>query len=207
MTQIHLYAPYAIHSEDAAAAIELGIPPDALLPEEMELYSSLVETGEQTASSLASYLCARNFLIRFWHSNCKQNPLSKANLSQIHGLVDRRLTQNLDTALLEKAFEFLDRYRFINYGIIKNPEGRMLTHGPSTVVVIGGGIAGLTAARELYNIFLGQQIPIPRIIVLEARQRIGGRIFTFPLHSRWNDSDIWSSVDLGPDAIPSIRSR
>jgi lysine-specific histone demethylase 1 len=75
------------------------------------------------------------------------------------------------------------------------------------VLIVGGGIAGLTTARELHNIFLNQpRYAAPRILVLESRQRIGGRIFTFPLHCRWNDSKIHSYFDLGPwvvsDCLP-----
>ena len=55
------------------------------------------------------------------------------------------------------------------------------------VIVIGGGIAGLTAARELQTKFNNN------VIVLEARNRIGGRI-----HS---DSSTFGStnttIDLG----------
>ncbi|MBL8155136.1 MAG: FAD-dependent oxidoreductase [Anaerolineae bacterium] len=40
-----------------------------------------------------------------------------------------------------------------------------------TTVVIGAGFAGLTAARDVYN--AGEQV-----VVLEARDRIGGRVHT-----------------------------
>jgi hypothetical protein len=62
--------------------------------------------------------------------------------------------------------------------------------------VIGGGIAGLTAAREIANIFNGQPLSL-RIVVLEARKRIGGRIFTFPLHCTNDPDGLSSAVDLG----------
>ena len=39
------------------------------------------------------------------------------------------------------------------------------------VVIIGGGAAGLAAARALHDAHL-------RVVVLEARPRIGGRVFT-----------------------------
>ncbi|KAJ3340696.1 hypothetical protein HDU91_000811, partial [Kappamyces sp. JEL0680] len=66
-----------------------------------------------------------------------------------------------------------------------------------TVAVVGAGLAGITAAREIYNIFLNTQQAIPQIVLYEARQRIGGRIFTFPLHCRWTDEDATPCVDLG----------
>src|ERR1700727_3233129 len=42
---------------------------------------------------------------------------------------------------------------------------------PTDVLIIGGGIAGLTAARHLSESGL-------RVILLEARDRLGGRIYT-----------------------------
>lgn len=47
-------------------------------------------------------------------------------------------------------------------------------------VIIGGGIAGLTAARELKR--KGQNI-----ILLEARERVGGRLYTTAWHDAWAD--------------------
>ncbi|MBI2379817.1 MAG: FAD-dependent oxidoreductase [Gammaproteobacteria bacterium] len=61
------------------------------------------------------------------------------------------------------------------------------TPGPTVptgrILVIGAGMAGLAAARKLRD--AGKEV-----VVLEARERIGGRIFTSP---RWNDA----KVDLG----------
>src|SRR6266581_4716951 len=42
---------------------------------------------------------------------------------------------------------------------------------PPEVVIIGGGVAGLTAARELAAAGM-------RVLVLEARDRLGGRVLT-----------------------------
>jgi monoamine oxidase len=39
------------------------------------------------------------------------------------------------------------------------------------VVVVGGGLAGLVTARELSRTGLS-------VVVLEARERLGGRVFT-----------------------------
>ncbi|HET7516586.1 MAG TPA: FAD-dependent oxidoreductase [Actinomycetes bacterium] len=46
-----------------------------------------------------------------------------------------------------------------------------MSYDEQDVIVIGGGLAGLTAARELRN--AGR-----RVLVLEARDRLGGRAFT-----------------------------
>ncbi len=58
----------------------------------------------------------------------------------------------------------------------------------SDVLIIGAGIAGLAAAAEL-------AASGSRVVLLEARDRIGGRIFT--LHS----SDIEAPVELGAEFV------
>src|ERR1700754_3677580 len=64
------------------------------------------------------------------------------------------------------------------------------------VVIIGAGAAGLAAARSLQD----QGIDV---VVLEARERIGGRVFTH------RDSATPIPIELGPEFIhgsaPEIR--
>ncbi|XP_069102835.1 probable flavin-containing monoamine oxidase A [Argopecten irradians] len=56
------------------------------------------------------------------------------------------------------------------------------------VVIVGGGISGLTAAYHLHK-----KDPSLRVCVLEAKDRVGGRTLTVPLKSK-NGTDYW---DLG----------
>ncbi|MCU0659563.1 MAG: protoporphyrinogen oxidase [Polyangiaceae bacterium] len=60
--------------------------------------------------------------------------------------------------------------------------------GPLDVLIVGGGVAGLAAAFELR-----QRSPGARVLVLEARERLGGNVRTLE-----RDGCI---VDLGPDAL------
>ena len=48
------------------------------------------------------------------------------------------------------------------------------------VIIIGGGISGLAAANELIN------SGITKIVILEAQNRLGGRILTLPAEGRQN---------------------
>ncbi|MEM7714414.1 MAG: NAD(P)/FAD-dependent oxidoreductase [Cyanobacteria bacterium P01_A01_bin.68] len=61
-------------------------------------------------------------------------------------------------------------------------QGLVDDNDPRPIVIVGAGIAGLAAARALHN--AGR-----RVIVLEARNRIGGRIFTTEVGA--------ATVDLG----------
>lgn len=62
--------------------------------------------------------------------------------------------------------------------------------GP-TIVVIGGGITGLASAWELS---LAEDL---RVVVFEARNRVGGKLMTSELERR--------PVDIGPDAFVARR--
>jgi monoamine oxidase len=57
------------------------------------------------------------------------------------------------------------------YGLVCSPGGLAFLWGPMDVIVIGAGVSGLAAARELRLRGLS-------VLVLEARDRIGGRVHT-----------------------------
>jgi len=64
--------------------------------------------------------------------------------------------------------------------------------GGETILVIGAGAAGLAAARRLHSHGI-------RVIVLEGRDRIGGRI--------WTDDSLGLPVDLGASWIHGIEGN
>jgi pseudooxynicotine oxidase len=66
------------------------------------------------------------------------------------------------------------------------------------VIVVGGGFAGVTAAREAS---LGGR----SVLLLEARDRLGGRTWTAP----WNGSAIeyGGAGSTGTSRTPDRRSR
>jgi protoporphyrinogen/coproporphyrinogen III oxidase len=67
----------------------------------------------------------------------------------------------------------------------------------SSVVVIGGGIAGLAAAWELTGGDRGASVDGPRVTVLEASPRLGGALRSEEFAGR--------TVDLGPDGVLGRR--
>lgn len=96
----------------------------------------------------------------------------------------RDLLKLLGLSLLGSSLNFSKLYAQI-------PEGRALT--PKKIIVIGSGLAGLAAASELQK--NGHQVT-----VLEARDRIGGRIWT---STKWQDAP----MDLGASWIHGVKGN
>ncbi len=69
--------------------------------------------------------------------------------------------------------------------------------GRRSVVVVGGGIAGLAAAWELTGGADGPSASTPRVEVIEARDRLGGALATAELAGR--------TLDLGADGFLARR--
>ena len=63
-----------------------------------------------------------------------------------------------------------------------------MASGPRRVVVVGGGISGLSAAY-----FLRRRLPDAKIVLLEARERAGGNIRT--------EETGGFVIDAGPDSF------
>ena len=91
------------------------------------------------------------------------------------------------------AYEWLVRNGYINFGCIEVPNilpSQALNRKRKRVVVVGAGIAGLGAARQLEGLFnqfggeFGANDGPPEIVVLEGRGRIGGRVYSHPLHDQ-----------------------
>jgi hypothetical protein len=116
-----------------------------------------------------------------------------------------------------KCHEFLVRYGFINFGCIEPPrplsravemtreKSYTVMKRQKRVVVIGAGAAGLGCARQLESLFIqfADRFPrnedLPEVVILEGRNRIGGRIYSYPLAERPGSSS-------GKSAFSSVRS-
>lgn len=128
------------------------------------------------------YLNIRNGILRLW----TRNPMVSVTKEEALGCAKDYRWMNLASF----AYEWLVRNGYINFGCVEIPPSLALPkkgrrrEGP-VIVIIGAGMAGLGCARQLEGFFnhYHDSYSSPRVILLEGRRRIGGRIYSHPLRS------------------------
>lgn len=111
------------------------------------------------------FLHIRNRVLQLWLDNPKQQLLLENTIPQVEPPF------NSDVNLVNRVHSFLERQGYINFGIFKRLKPLPVVK-KGKAIVIGAGIAGLAAAQQM------QQFGM-EVIILEARDRVGGRIATF----------------------------
>lgn len=171
------------------AAESSRLNPFALHPAEYRLLREHINQAQVTI-----YLSIRNAILRLWH----RNPLVYVSLKEAAGCArDKRYI-----GLARVAYMWLMRNGYINFGCVGVPN----TAGPiakskakaspqRTIIIVGAGMSGLGCARHLEGLFaqLGNQLTeagerAPKIVVLEARPRVGGRVYSHPFLNQSNST-------------------
>ncbi|RFU81458.1 lysine-specific histone demethylase 1 [Trichoderma arundinaceum] len=174
---------YQYASECIAAAESSRLNPYALHPEEY-----LFLRHHISHSQVTTYLNVRNGILRIW----MKQPSVSVTRQEAVGCANARW---FDAANL--CYDWLVRRGYINYGCVQLPEPQYaFKHEPSpkkrkTIAVIGAGISGLSCARQLEGLFkqhAGQfyargEEP-PKVILLEGRSRVGGRVYSREFKTR-----------------------
>lgn len=154
------------HPDDTQTA--LTFRPDIMEKEEIEAFPEF-------ARYPMVYLALRNLVLSLWMLNHKEflTPEKCA-----HHIILRGLVRVLMVAEVRRVLFFLGKKGIVNHGILPDvPKTLPSTqYSKVSVIVIGAGAAGLSAARHLEN--FGVQV-----IVVESRNRIGGRV--------WDDKEMF----------------
>ncbi|KAL7001898.1 Lysine-specific histone demethylase 1 1 [Sarracenia purpurea var. burkii] len=173
---------------EALIAISVGFPIDSLTEEEIEAnVVSQIGGVEQ-----AKYIVVRNHILSRWRSNVS------TWMTKDHALESIRVEHR---GLVNSAYTFLLQHGYINFGLapaikeakLRPPEGVV----KANVIIVGAGIAGLVAARQL--IFLGF-----RVVVLEGRNRPGGRVRTKKMSG---GNGLVAAADLGGSVLTGINGN
>ncbi len=183
-------SPTDLAQQSIHAAYSSRLNPFTLHPDEYQLLRTHICHLHVTA-----YLNIRNRILRLW----VRNPLVSVTPDEAAGcaLASRWL------GLAEVAYEWLLRKGYINFGCVEVPDLlpdirpkkiKVKRSRRKTVIVIGAGMAGLGCARQLEGLFchyrqkwtsVGEEPP--RVVVLEGRSRIGGRVYSHPLKNQNTD--------------------
>ncbi|KAM0712278.1 hypothetical protein Q7P37_011372 [Cladosporium fusiforme] len=158
-----------------------------------------------TSAEVTVYLNIRNAILRLW----VRNPRCSITVEEAAGCAKEARF----FGLAEVAYKWLTRNGYINFGCVDVPRdpNDALHHRKlgkqKTVVVVGAGVSGLTTARQLEGLFAQHsdhwlqkgEMP-PRVLVIEGRKRIGGRVYSKPLRSQVKDSlpdDLRNTAEMG----------
>ena len=167
------------------AALHSRLDPFVLHPEEYQILREHI-----CHSHVSAYLNVRNRILRLW----VRNPLATVTAEEAAGCA----YSSRWLGLAEVAYEWLVRRGYINFGCVEVPDLsdiKVKKHRRKSarkrVIVIGAGMSGLGCARQLEGLFshyreawtMAGEDP-PQITVLEGRPRIGGRIYSHPLHNQ-----------------------
>lgn len=191
------------------AAQSSRLNPFALHTGEYELLRNHIAHAQVTV-----YLNIRNAILRLW----TRNPLVAVTKAEAAGCARESRYFNMS----QVAYKWLVRNGYINYGCVElqSTAGtipRVKARGGKrrTIVVVGAGVAGLGCARQLEGLIaqLGEQWTNggerpPRVVVLEGRRRIGGRVYSHPLNNQTNSTlppGLRSTVEMGAQIITGFE--
>lgn len=164
------------------AAYASRLDPYKLHPKEQELLQD-----DLCHLHVTTYLNLRNSILRLWTRNAM---VSVAREEALGCAKDYRWMN-----LASFAYDWLIRYGYINFGCVEVPvppvtprKGRR-KEGP-VIAVVGAGVGGLGCARQLEGLLTHYRDSetSPRVVVIEGRRRIGGRVYSHPLHSMKSDT-------------------
>ncbi|OIW07786.1 hypothetical protein TanjilG_03573 [Lupinus angustifolius] len=164
---------------EALIALTAGFPADSLTEEEIEGGVIPVIGGIEQVN----YTLIRNHIIARWRENVSNWVTKEMFIGYI--------PQHYHT-LLDSAYNYLVSHGYINFGVAPLIKERIPAE-PSKpgVIVIGAGLAGLAAARQLMRFGF-------KVTVLEGRKRAGGRVYTKKMEG---GNRLCAAADLGGSVL------
>uniref|UniRef100_H2ZB30 SWIRM domain-containing protein n=1 Tax=Ciona savignyi TaxID=51511 RepID=H2ZB30_CIOSA len=160
--------------------------------EERDLFPDVIKD----VNSQVSFLNIRNRILQLWLDNPKVELIYEVAVQR---LTDLKEISPENVPLSLQIHKYLERHGFINFGIFKriHPIRKIKK---AKVVIIGAGIAGLAAARQLTSFGM-------EVIIIEARDRVGGRVSTFRKGKFVADLGAMVVTGLGGNPITVISKQ
>ncbi|GMI82442.1 LYSINESPECIFIC HISTONE DEMETHYLASE 1C, ARABIDOPSIS LYSINE-SPECIFIC HISTONE DEMETHYLASE [Hibiscus trionum] len=172
---------------EALIAISVGFPADSLTEEEIEANVVSRIGGQEQAN----YIVVRNHILARWRSNVSDW------LTRQHALEAIRAEHK---NIVDAAYNFLFEHGYINFGLAPAVKEAKLKSFDgverANVVIVGAGLSGLVAARQL--IFMGF-----KVVILEGRTRPGRRVKTRTVIG----DGVVAAADLGGCVLTGINGN
>ncbi|ERN08844.1 hypothetical protein AMTR_s00015p00090420 [Amborella trichopoda] len=163
---------------EALVVLSAGFPADSLTEKEMEAGVVSVIGGLEQVS----YIIIPNHILSRLRENVSAWLSNGAFLQAIPPHYHN---------LLDSAYNFMLSHGYINFGVAPAIKERLPVEPTrSNVVIIGAGLAGLAAARQLMASGF-------KVVVLEGRKRAGGRVYT----KKMEGGNKVASADLGGSVL------
>ncbi|CAJ1967710.1 unnamed protein product [Sphenostylis stenocarpa] len=164
---------------EALIALTAGFPADSLTEEEIDASVLPVIGGIEQVN----YTLIRNHIIAKWRENVSNWVSKKTFLDYI--------PQHYH-ALLDSAYNYLVSHGYINFGVASSIKERIPAEvSKPAVIIVGAGLAGLAAARQLMRFGF-------KVTVLEGRKRAGGRVYTKKMEG---GNRVCAAADLGGSVL------
>lgn len=183
-----------------AAAESSRLNPYALSEEERVMLRQHISFAQVT-----TYLNIRNGILRLW----VRRPQVVVTRQEAMGCA--KDSRWFDTAGV--CFHWLLLRGYINYGCVQmrglpsrtSHAGQSAHRTRTRIVVIGAGFAGLGCARQLDSLFKQYAVrlaelghgELPEVIVLEGRNRIGGRVYSKAFQQQKPTQPFRSTAEMG----------
>ncbi|CAJ2636546.1 unnamed protein product [Trifolium pratense] len=168
---------------ESMIAFSLGFPINVLL--ESEIRARVV--GELGGKEQNDYIIVRNHILALWRGNVRRW-LTRGRV--------RETVSSEFAHLINSAYDFLLYNGYINFGVLPSFTSQLPETTKGCVVVIGAGLAGLAAARQLMS--YGYKVG-----VLEGRNRPGGRVYT----QKIGKEGTFAAMDLGGSVITGVNAN
>ena len=182
------------------AADSSRLNPFALHPSEYKLLREHITPAQVTV-----YLNIRNAILRLW----TRNPMVAVTKQEAAGCVK----ESRFFALALVAYEWLVRNGYINFGCVELsstagtiPRGKLKSR-QRVIAIIGAGMSGLGCARQIEGLIaqFGDRLTNmgekpPKVVILEGRGRIGGRVYSHQLKGQHNGTlppGLRSTAEMG----------
>lgn len=172
------------------AAFQSRLPSDKMSTAEACAFPDIAQGPMQTQKL---YVHVRNRVLQFW----LENPRKELTLPYV--IENMESPYNTDKRLMTRVFVYLDRHGFINFGIFEAVNPPAKPKGKK-IIIIGAGVSGLAAAQQLKRFGF-------EVVVLEARNRVGGRVVTFRKGQFVADLGAMVITGLGGNPINTLSKQ